>query len=88
MRVAPQPAEIRQLVTHILRTLGSSLPDLANLSETVLLDEGRYQLAPLEQNRLFRSRALPGFWIDVNWLLADPLPPTTRCLEDILSAKP
>ena len=56
--------------------------------EFLLLEEGRYQLAPLEENRLFRSRALPGFWIDVDWLLADPLPPATRCLEDILSAKP
>jgi Uma2 family endonuclease len=52
--------------------------------EFLLLEEGRYQLAPLEQNRLFRSRALPGFWIDVDWLLADPLPPATRCLREIL----
>ncbi|OHB80402.1 MAG: hypothetical protein A2W31_07370 [Planctomycetes bacterium RBG_16_64_10] len=42
MRVAPQPAEIRQLVTHILRTLSSSPLDLANLNETVLLNDGRY----------------------------------------------
>ena len=42
MRIAPQPAEIRQLVTHILRTLGSSLPELEDLRETVLLDDGRY----------------------------------------------
>ncbi|HUT93383.1 MAG TPA: Uma2 family endonuclease [Thermoguttaceae bacterium] len=52
--------------------------------EFLLLEEGRYQLAPLDENRLFRSRALPGFWIDVDWLLADPLPPATRCLEDVL----
>ncbi len=52
--------------------------------EFLVLEEGRYQLAPLEENRLFRSRALPGFWIDVDWLLADPLPPASRCLESIL----
>ena len=52
--------------------------------EFLVLEEGRYQLTPLEENRLFRSRALPGFWIDVDWLLADPLPPATRCLKDIL----
>ena len=52
--------------------------------EFLVLEEGRYQLAPLEANRLFRSRALPGFWIDVDWLLADPLPAATRCLEEIL----
>jgi len=53
----------------------------------LVLEEGRYQLAPLEENRLFRSRALPGFWIDVDWLLADPLPPATRCLDDILATQ-
>lgn len=52
--------------------------------EFLVLEEGRYQLAPLEENRLFRSLALPAFWIDVDWLLADPLPPVTRCLEAVL----
>ena len=52
--------------------------------EFLLLEEGRYQLAPLEENRLFRSRALPGFRIDVDWLLADPLPPASGCLGEIL----
>jgi Uma2 family endonuclease len=52
--------------------------------EFLVLEEDRYRLAPLEQNRLFRSRALSGFWIDVDWLLADPLPAATRCLEAIL----
>jgi Uma2 family endonuclease len=52
--------------------------------EFLVLEDGRYRLAPLEANRLFRSRALPGFFIDVDWLLADLLPPATRCLEDIL----
>ena len=52
--------------------------------EFLVLEESRYRLAPLEENRLFRSRALPGFWIDVDWLLADPLPPASRCLQAIL----
>lgn len=52
--------------------------------EFLVLEEGRYELAPLEENRLFRSRVLPGFWIDVDWLLAKPLPPATRCLQAIL----
>ncbi|MFH1266321.1 MAG: Uma2 family endonuclease [Planctomycetota bacterium] len=55
--------------------------------EFLVLEEGRYQLAPLEENRLFRSRALPGFWIDVDWLLAVPLPPATRCLKEILGTE-
>ncbi len=25
------------------------------------------------------------YWIDVDWLLADPLPPANRCLEAILA---
>jgi Uma2 family endonuclease len=53
--------------------------------EFLVLEERRYRLAPLEQNRVFRSRALSGFWIDVDWLLSDPLPPATRCLQSILS---
>ena len=56
--------------------------------EFLVLEEGRYQLAPLEDNRLFRSRALSGFWIDVDWLLADPLPPASRCLQAILGEPP
>jgi len=52
--------------------------------EFLVLEEGRYRLAKLEENRLFRSRALSGFWIDVDWLLADPLPPASRCLQAIL----
>jgi len=55
-------------------------------TEFLVLEEGRYRLAPLEQDRLFRSRALPGFWIDGDWLLADPPPPVSRCLGDILAA--
>jgi len=34
------------------------------------------------------SSALPGFWIDVDWLWADPLPNPRRCLETILAGPP
>ena len=34
------------------------------------------------------STALPGFWIDVSWLWADPLPNPRRCLETILAGPP
>ena len=56
--------------------------------EFLVLGSGRYELAALEDNRRFRSRALPGFWLDVDWLLADPLPSATRCLERILADQP
>ena len=52
--------------------------------EFLVLEEGRYQIAPLEANRIFRSRSLDGFWIDVDWLLSDPLPSTIRCLQAIV----
>lgn len=29
---------------------------------------GRYVLVPLEGGRIFRSQAMPGFWLDVEWL--------------------
>jgi len=55
--------------------------------EFLVLHEGRYQLAALEENRRFRSRVLPGFWIDVDWLLADPLPNAVSCLSAILAGE-
>lgn len=57
-------------------------------AEFLVLGSGRYELAVLEENRRFRSRALPGFWLDVDWLLADPLPSATGCLQRILSDQP
>ena len=53
--------------------------------EFLVLQGGRYDIAPLEENRRFHSRALPGFWLDVQWLLAHPLPHATGCLEQILA---
>jgi Uma2 family endonuclease len=54
------------------------------------LKNGRYELAPLEENRIFKSSVIPGFWLDVNWLLARPIPKAYHCLEEILAtpAKP
>jgi len=46
---------------------------------------GQYELAPLEENRIFRSQVIPGFWLDVNWLLARPVPRAYGCLEKILA---
>lgn len=52
--------------------------------EFLRLQEGRYELVPLENNRMFRSQVLPGFWLDVEWLLADQLPNVYRCLQEVL----
>jgi hypothetical protein len=42
----------------------------------------------LERNRIFRSEALPGFWLDVTWLFAKPLPNDWDCLQQILAGDP
>ncbi|MDW8065899.1 MAG: hypothetical protein RMK32_09770, partial [Anaerolineae bacterium] len=33
------------------------------------------------------SRAVPGFWLAVEWLFQEPLPPASACLQRILSEK-
>jgi Uma2 family endonuclease len=48
------------------------------------LREKRYELVPLEANHIFRSEVIPGFWLDVEWLLAKPLPNAYQCLQQIL----
>lgn len=48
------------------------------------LSAGRYELVPLAYNRIFRSAILPGFWLEVEWLLADPLPNAYDTLQEIL----
>jgi Uma2 family endonuclease len=57
----------------------------------VLLIERRegegYQTLQLTEG-IHLSTALPGFWIDVSWLWADPLPNRRRCLETILAGPP
>lgn len=53
--------------------------------EFLRLRNGRYELVPLESNRIFRSEAIPGFWLNVDWLLADPLPDDYACLQEILA---
>ena len=49
------------------------------------LRAGRYEPVPLEQNRIFRSAVLEGFWLDVEWLLAEPLPNEYQKLQEMLA---
>jgi Uma2 family endonuclease len=48
------------------------------------LAAGRYQIAPLESGSIFRSEVIRGFWLDIHWLLADPLPSAYECLRKIV----
>jgi len=44
------------------------------------------QLASMEAGR-YESRALPGFWLDVDWLWQRPLPDPDECLAKILGSR-
>jgi len=61
---------------------------LQNRVEFYRLMEGRYELVPLEQNRIFRSAVMEGFWLDVEWLNSFPLPNAYEKLQEILSDHP
>lgn len=60
---------------------------LQKRGEFYRLSAGRYELVPLEHNRIFRSTVLAGFWLDVEWLLAEPLPNEYEKLQEILATR-
>ncbi|MDX1664139.1 MAG: Uma2 family endonuclease [Candidatus Promineifilaceae bacterium] len=43
----------------------------------------RYQMAAIDANGVYRSAALPEFWLRVGWLWARPLPPLVKVLGEI-----
>ncbi|MDW8065650.1 MAG: Uma2 family endonuclease, partial [Anaerolineae bacterium] len=43
-------------------------------------DQGRFQYAPPDTEGIYRSKAIPGFWIQVNWLWQDPHPPVDHVM--------
>jgi Uma2 family endonuclease len=40
---------------------------------------------PLKKKQFFHSQAIPGFWLDVNWLFSRPLPSDYDCLQTVLA---
>jgi Uma2 family endonuclease len=54
----------------------------------VLNSEGNYDLAKSGSKGKFDSRILPGFWLSVEWLWADPLPSTLRIVAEIAGIDP
>lgn len=46
-------------------------------------DDGLYQLVPVGSEGVYRSEALPGFWLRVGWLWQKPLPPVLEVLREI-----
>jgi Uma2 family endonuclease len=53
-------------------------------AEFYRLGEARYVLVPLEHNRIFRSEAMEGFWLDVEWLFVEPLPAAYEKFQEII----
>jgi Uma2 family endonuclease len=60
---------------------------LQKREEFYRLSGGRYELVSLEHNRIFRSTVLEGFWLDVEWLLAEPLPNEYEKLQEIMATR-
>ncbi len=54
-------------------------------TEFLVLRDGRYQAPALENGNRFRSTVIPGFWLNVEWLFATPLPKEPDCLNQILA---
>ena len=59
---------------------------LACRCEFLHLFNGRYEPIPLENNRIFKSRAIAGFWRDVEWLVGETLPTGFACLQAVLGS--
>ncbi len=49
-------------------------------------DAGRLAAAPLEEDGRFLSKAVPGFWLDVEWLWQLPLPDSISPLAKIVAS--
>jgi Uma2 family endonuclease len=52
------------------------------------LEDEVYEPMELERGHIFRSSVIAGFWLDVKWLFAKPLPKAYHCLAEILKDKP
>ena len=55
----------------------------AHRTDFFVLDaDGRYQRAREDVNGRYESAALPGFWMDLNWLWQTPLPTVRQVLRE------
>lgn len=53
-------------------------------AEFYRLVEGFFKVIPLDEEGVYRSQALPGFWLNVNWLWQEPLPRTLAVVARLL----
>jgi Uma2 family endonuclease len=47
----------------------------------------RYELVQLERGHIFHSTVMEGFWLDVEWLFAEPLPKSYEIIQKIGKVK-
>ena len=45
--------------------------------------DGQYHPAPPDDQGIFHSEALPGFWLKTDWLWQDPLPDEVDVLREL-----
>lgn len=57
MRIAPQADEVRRIVIHTFEDFGVDREDLSDLSETILIDDGRYR------GRSYRADEWMAMWL-------------------------
>jgi Uma2 family endonuclease len=54
----------------------------------VLDDTGRYQTVLPDEDRIYRSTVLPGFWLRIDWLRAEKLPDLPQVFGEIVGFSP
>lgn len=54
----------------------------------VLGEDGAFHSQPIDDDGVYRSAVLPGFWLNVDWLFADELPLAQISLAEILLTHP
>jgi Uma2 family endonuclease len=45
--------------------------------------EGRYERQKVDEQRIYRSHVIPSFWLRVDWLWQEPLPPVLDVLREL-----
>ncbi|HAF70316.1 MAG: hypothetical protein XD60_1492 [Acetothermia bacterium 64_32] len=58
-------------------------PDEKRADFYVLGEDGRYERKKPDQSGIYRSQVLPGFWLKVEWLWQEPLPPVLEVLREL-----
>jgi Uma2 family endonuclease len=58
-------------------------PDRQQAEFFRLGENGRYRTIWPDQNGIYHSEVLPGFWLKVDWLWQDPLPSAIACFKEM-----